>query len=131
MVILQKFICVTFVVLACALSSSAQTTEKQSDKEIKVCRIELTEVGKRACFHFNFIFLVKTDDKGVVEKIEKIHPQKSQPFVREDKFVECVKTWKLDENEKYTVGLSFGTTSHEDSISILDSKSQVIRLILN
>jgi hypothetical protein len=132
MTIFQRLICTVFVVLACALSLSAQTTEKQADKEIRVCYEGelLKDFTQRGTVRFNFTYLIETDEKGMVEKATKVEPKHQQIGAHEDKIVECLKTWKLASKEKYEVVLSIGTTSAKDYISITDSKNETIKLIL-
>ncbi len=113
-----------------AIPQAAKIEDEKPAKTITICRIELTELGRTASFHFNYLYSVETDQNGSVEKIKKLRGPNQSEMVREDKMLECLKTWKLRPSTKYFVLFSIGTTSAPNYISISEIKGETIKLIL-
>ena len=109
--------------LAGTISLPAKPKDNPSGKTITVCRAEFTSVGKAAQFQFNYTYSISTDRDRTVDKISKLYDQRRPGLVREDKMIECIKSWELGPSGKYTVIFSVGTTSATDYISIVDSKA--------
>lgn len=124
----SKFLVVMVLVLTNVTSLFANPKTNLRSKTITVCPVELTRVGKGANFHFYYLYLIFTDKDGSVEKISRL--DKRPEFVRQDKIIECMQTWKLEPSSRYSVILSVGTTSTPNSISIVDSKTEPIKLLL-
>ena len=121
---------IVFVFLA-IVSVPASSEVASSNKTIAVCRIEYTRLGKRANWRRNYMYAVATNSEGVVEKVVNVrdvnHPD---AFVREDKIIDCLKTWKLSPPGKYVVMISIGTHGSENFFQIVDPNHDVIRLVL-
>lgn len=84
-----------------------------------------------ARFHFNYIYSLDIKSDGSVKAISKVREKDPPAFVREDKIIECMKTWKLAPVGKYIVAFSVGTSDGENSITILaPNKESVLKLIL-
>ena len=129
----MKFIALAFMLAVLALtrasSGAANLDEKPPAKMITVCRVEFTGIGKAASFHFNYLYSISTGEDGAVEKITKL-AERRPDMVREDKMIECMRTWKLEPSSRYNVVFSVGTTSATDYISIVDPRGDSIKLIL-
>lgn len=109
----------------------AQSKDESPKKTITVCRVELTGIGKAARFHFNYIYSLDVKPDGSVGEISKVREKEPPAFVREDKNIECIKTWKLAPAGKYLVNFSVGTSGDENSITIVAPNGEsVLKLIL-
>jgi hypothetical protein len=109
----------------------AQAKDESPKNIITVCRVEFTGLGKAARFHFNYIYSIDVESDGSVGEITKVREKEPPAFVREDKIIECIKTWKLVPTGKYLVNFSIGTTSDPNSITIIiPNREPVLKLIL-
>jgi|SRR5215831_2088307 len=130
MSLILRLIATAFLSVLVIIPQAAETERNRPAKTITVCHIEFTGLGKAATWHFNYTYSVDTDQNGSVDKITKLHDSKGAEMTREDKIMECIKTWKLGPSNKYFVLFSVGTTSATNYISISESKGETIRLIL-
>lgn len=129
--IFLKLFSVIFLTFVATQSLSAQSADRSQTKTITVCRIELTDVGKRARFHFNYTYSVEVKHDGSIGQVTNVRKQEYPPFIQEDKTIACVKTWKLKPAGKYVVNVSFGTAGDENAITIAaPNRESVLRLIL-
>jgi hypothetical protein len=103
-----------------------QATQKDysSEREITVCKIELTELGRAVSFHFNYLYRIKTNSAGKIVVISKLH-QKHPKFVNEKNFIRCIKRWKLRPRETTYIQIAYGTTSSKKFLRISDKKDQL------
>jgi hypothetical protein len=121
---------ITAVLIAISVTSlSANEGNNPSSKTITVCRVELTGIGKTATFRFNYPYSISTDKDGSVVEVTKLAARRPE-MIREDKMVECMRTWKLNPSSRYSVVFVIGTTSIANYISISDSKGESKKLIL-
>ena len=118
------------VALLLTAPSSAASEDSSSKKTISVCRVEYTALGKSANWHLNYTYIVETNNDGAVGRVTKVGNEDRPVFVREDKIIECIKTWKLSPSGRHVVVFSIGTHGNENSISIVDPKHNSIKLVL-
>src|SRR4051812_25289937 len=85
---------------------------------IRVCRVELTDLGRSAAFHFNFIYRLRTNPAGAIEEVTMLKEPSQSKLVGVDKLKSCMKSWNLSPSSTYTVVFSVGTTSAQNYISI-------------
>lgn len=112
------------------MATPASSGGASSNKTIAVCRIEYTALGKSANWRLNYMYAVRTDNKGTVEKVMNIRNEPKPAFIAEDKMIDCIKTWKLSPPGNYAVVISIGTHGSENSISIVDPNHDAIKLVL-
>jgi hypothetical protein len=127
---LPKLVWIGCLIFLTAQPLFAQSKDRAPRKHIAVCRIELTDMGRTARFHFNYMYSLQVKTDGSVEQIAKLREKEYPAFVREEKLIECMKTWKLEPAGKYVVNVSFGTSGDEDSITIVAPNRESVRLIL-
>jgi hypothetical protein len=127
------FSAITIVTLSLitALATPVNLETASASKTIKMCRVELTPLGRVTRFHFTWLYLVKTNAEGKVTKVSKVSGEKRPEMVREDKIIHCIETWKLKPAADYFIAFSVGTTSAENSISITEKGGETINLILD
>lgn len=121
------FLILLLVIFSTPVISQSDRANKPKT-EITVCKVELTEAGRRANFHFDYIYLLTTNAVGDVGRINQIH-RDNPKFVKDEKFIACIKSWKLKPGYKYVVVISFGTNSMENLISISNEEER-IKIIL-
>lgn len=95
---------------------------------IRVCELELTELGRRARFEFTYFYSLQTGKSGevvVVRKDERDHP----PFVRDEGFEPCLRTWRLRPSSEYGVAIHI-TSNRQNSISIQGDGDLNLRLLV-
>ena len=110
-----------------SLSVSGQ--EPVAHKTISVCRIELTATGRAANFRFNYIYQMTTDESGAVQKVSQLAERKPK-MVREDKLVDCMRTWQLGPSTQYVVSFSIGTTGGPNYIQVVQPERDSLKLVL-
>ena len=125
-----KYLLVVGLLFTIIVPSSATSEDTSLNKTISVCRVEYTALGKSANWHLNYTYIVETNNDGTVERVTKAGNEDRPAFVREDKIIECIKTWKLSPSGRHVVVFSIGTHGNDNSISIVDPKHNSIKLIL-
>jgi hypothetical protein len=126
-----KYILTSALLFMFIVPSSATSEDTSSNKIISVCRIEYTALGKSANWHLNYTYIVETNSDGSVEKVTKVCNENHPAFVREDKIIECLKTWKLSPVGKHVIVFSIGTNGNDNYISIVDPNHNSIKLVLS
>jgi hypothetical protein len=126
-----KYILASALLCMLIAPSSATSEDTPSNKIISVCRIEYTALGKSANWHLNYTYIVETNSDGSVEKVTRVGNENRPAFVREDKIIECIKTWKLSPSGKHVVVFSIGTNGNDNYISIIDPLHNSIKLVLS
>lgn len=124
------FVLAILVLLVIISASSGRSVETPSSKTITVCRIEYTALGKQANWHFDFLYIVKTNEKGLVEDVTKLEKDKRPSFINEDRIVACVKGWNLFPAGKYVALFSIGTNTENNSVSVRDPNGNLMKLVL-
>jgi hypothetical protein len=118
-----QFLILLFVIYSINVFSQSNKVKKL-ETEITVCKVKLTEEGRRSNFHFNYIYILKTDGNGEIEEVRQIH--KDFPdYVDDGNFLSCIQSWKLKPKDKYVVVISFGTSSDEDYMSISNEEEKI------
>jgi hypothetical protein len=107
--------------------SQTDQTEKD-EKEITVCPVKLL-VGA-ADFRFSYRYLVKTDEDGAISKIEQLGKKDTPRFIKDEDFVTCIESWKLNPSEDYFISINVGTifTAGNKNYISISSKKEVIRI---
>jgi hypothetical protein len=99
-------------------TTAKNPTTPMKNKDIALCRVELTDIGRTTRFHVNYSYLLDVN-KGSVEKVTKLRKEEPASFIQEENFIECVKAWKIEPAGNYVVTLSFGTSGNENSMIIV------------
>lgn len=96
------------------------------ETEITVCPVKLLAVA--ANFRFAYRYIVKTDDKGSVIKVEQLGKDDFPKFIKDEDFIPCIENWKLKPSEDYFVYFSLGTSSFgtKNHISISNKTERII-----
>lgn len=95
---------------------------------IRVCEIELTELGRRARFELSYFYSIETGESGEVAAVRKDlreHP----PLVREERFEPCLRSWRLRPSSEYGVGISV-TSTGRNAISVEGGGDLKLRLVV-
>lgn len=124
---MKKALFLIFMVIGFSGFVFSQTTELAKDeKEITVCPVKLL-VGL-AEFRFSYRYIVKTDEKGAVNKIEQLGEKNTPKFIKDEEFVTCIKSWKLNPSEDYFITIYFGTISADKNYILITSKKETIKI---
>lgn len=115
------------IALALLLAVSDSPDMETSALEVTVCPIELTELGRRARFNFNWIYVAETDAKGQVVEVRRLDTRSRPPFVKESEFEPCIRSWHLNPKSEFIVVLAGGTTLAPNSITV---SGESLRLVL-
>jgi hypothetical protein len=79
--------------------------------ELEACRVQLTELGRRAYFQESIVLRLATGESGVVSSLEYLlEPKVGRRFLTLDDLEACLRRWKLEPSSTYTVVFSAGTT---------------------
>lgn len=109
----------------------AQTSEGENNKkEISVCFPEITEAGRQSNFQLNYLYWVKTDEKGFISWIkpaQKLGQYRS--FMNVESVIPCIKKWKLNASNKYIIQIIIGTNKETSFLQISDKK-EIIKINL-
>jgi hypothetical protein len=125
-----RSIVVTLFLLSIPASVVAVEAKNPCDLTLTLCRIEFTDLGKTSSFHFNYIYILNTDEKGCVERIAVVREPDHEDLVRVDLLKECMTRWTLAPSSKYTVIFSLGTTSESNFVSVTDASGCRVKLII-
>lgn len=119
-----------FVVCFVSFGFSQRSEPKKTEREITVCQIKL-KVGS-ADFAFNYQFAVTTDNSGAVNEVSKLGKDRP-PFVNDDEFIPCIKSWKLGPNEEYFVTIRVATIfkDRNKNFILISSKKETLKLLLD
>jgi hypothetical protein len=80
-------------------------------RELGQCRIDFTEIGRRASFSGTAIYQAIIDADGVITDLKAINGVDFlSQFVQIEQFESCVKRWRFAEEGEYTLILIAGTT---------------------
>lgn len=120
----------TLALLALLSSTSGPlpVAAEPGESVIRICRLELTEAGRQARFRFVYLFSVRTGETGEVVEVrrdERDHP----PFVREEEFEPCLRSWRLRPSSEYGVAITV-TSSAQNAIAIRGSGDLNLRLLV-
>ena len=72
---------------------------------VTVCKIEFTEIARKARFDLLYAYRLTTGESGAVEGIEDLPGTRSATFVRDERFVPCLRSWRLEANQVYEVAI--------------------------
>ncbi len=109
--------------------SPADATDRW-DSVLRFCKLELTEAGRRAAFSFQYFYALRTDEGGKVVGVERRTERQYPPFVREETFEPCLRTWRLRPSSRYGVVIRVGTTGPENSITVQRAGHSKLQLLL-
>lgn len=122
-----RLIFLLFVVLIFSNEVLSQETEvKKDEKEITVCPIKLLVRG--AEFRFSYRYIIKTNEKSEVIKIQQLNEGQNPRFIKEEDFIPCIKSWKLSPSEDYFVSISYGTIYADRNHILISSKKESIKI---
>ncbi|MBN2321095.1 MAG: hypothetical protein JXR49_18595 [Acidobacteria bacterium] len=103
-------------------------------RELGQCRIDFTEIGRRARFSGTAIYQATVGVEGVIKDLKAINGvDLLSQFVQIEQFESCVKRWRFGEEGEYSLILTAGTTGKtlEEGWKIQvrkDGKSLTVRL---
>jgi len=127
----MKYFVSIFIILAFSSYVFSQNQEKEIKQiGIDICQPSLTEAGRQSSFQFSYIYLVNSDENGLIKSVKEILDNKSfKHLVNDEKLILCIEKWKLKSSEKYIVKIDVGTTGIERFLSI-SSKTVKIKILL-
>ncbi len=117
------------VLLLFASGNPADGADRE-DSVLRVCKLELTEAGRRAAFSFHYIYALRTDEDGKVVAVDRLTEREHPPFVREETFEPCLRTWHLRPTSEYGVVITVGTTGPENSINVQRTGGSKLQLLV-
>jgi hypothetical protein len=126
---MKEIFFLVFILIGFSSSVLSQTNEvKKDEKEITVCPVKLL-VGA-ADFRFSYRYIVKTDEKGAVNKIEQLGKDNTPKFVNDEDFIPYIKSWKLNPSEDYFISINIGTifTDRDKNYILISSKKEAIKI---
>ncbi|HXG86457.1 MAG TPA: hypothetical protein VNI84_20730 [Pyrinomonadaceae bacterium] len=126
---MRIFLLPSFILVFLCPAFSQTTEAKKDEKEVTICHVKLLAVA--ANFRFAYRYSVRTDDKGSVTKVEQLGKDDFPKFVKDEEFIPCIESWKLNPSENYYVVFFLGTSSYlgKNYISI-SSKTEAIKINL-
>lgn len=126
---MKRFIFSIFLLFVSSIFVFSQTTESErKEKEITICPVKLL-IGA-ADFRFSYRYLVKTNDKGKINKIEQLSKNENPRFIKDEDFIPCMESWKLDASEDYFVSFNIGTifTARYKNYISISNKTETIKI---
>lgn len=121
----------TAVLTVTLMAASAPLAEPEpGELVLRVCKIELTEAGRRARFSFHYLYALRTDPLGRVVAVERRIGREYPPFVREERFEPCLRSWRLRPASDYGVTIRVGTNVLENTITAERAGDPRLRLLV-
>jgi|WetSurMetagenome_2_1015567.scaffolds.fasta_scaffold249465_2 hypothetical protein len=88
-------------------------------RSLEACRLEYTEMGRRAHWSGNAIYKSTINEKGEIETLTSVKTNHSiATFLKLDQFESCVKRWRFQDPGDYTILLQAGTPGAMVRISV-------------
>ncbi|CAN5786130.1 hypothetical protein BH20ACI4_BH20ACI4_16090 [soil metagenome] len=128
---MKRFMCLIFLLVGFSTFVFSQNTESErKEKEITICPVKLL-VGA-ADFRFSYRYIVKTNDKGEINKIEQLGKNENPKFIKDEDFIPCMESWKLNPSEDYFISFNIGTifTKRYKNYISISNKTDTIKIIL-
>lgn len=124
------FLLVLLVIGFSSFAFSQNTENAKIEKEITVCPVKL--IAKAAEFRFSYRYVVKTDEDGLVIKITQLGKDDVPKFIKDEDFVSCIESWKLNPSKDYFIAIYVGTifTNRYKNYISISSKTETIKIIV-
>jgi hypothetical protein len=124
--VIRQILFFVFLIIGFSGFAFSQSNESESEQiEISVCRPSMTEAGRQSSFRFSYVYLVVTDEKGLVKEVrEALDHKKFRHLMNDENVIPCIKKWKLKSSRTYIVTISVGT-SGDQFLSISGKKDKI------
>lgn len=100
-----RYLLVFSLVLGGPPAGAISEVPGSSEELISVCKIEFTEIARKARFDLLYAYRLTTGASGAVVGIEDLPGTRSATFVRDERFAPCLRSWRLDPNQVYEVSI--------------------------
>jgi len=121
----------TLLFLLLAEATPAQISpSSDSAWQVSICPVKL--LNQPADFNGSFRYSVRTDINGVPTTISRISESALDKFVDTTKFTPCIKQWRLEPTEDYSVTFGVGTIMFDKKPNyiLVSNKSKTVKIVL-
>jgi len=98
--------------------------------QISICPVKI--VTGRSDFTAVYNYTVRTDASGTPTKVTAVGKSPSEKYVEASLFESCIKEWKLDPEDEYTVRFGLGTMmfDRKPNYILVSNKSKSVKILL-
>jgi hypothetical protein len=115
------------------LSNFAFSQDKNAndvEREISICRPELTESGRQSSFRFGYNYIPQKKEDGSIENVRYIKSKTNyESLADSSSVIPCIEKWKLKPLSKYRIWIRIGSNTNPNFL-IISNKEEKIRIII-